>query len=155
MFNECMFMPYKWLSIGASGRTIDFNRIFACSNQLTNQMKKTRSNTFILENEKAWEPAGEGVTRQIMGYDGQVMLVKVKFEQGATGAPHTHYHTQTTYVASGKFEFTVNGEKQTVSAGDGIYIEPDAEHGCTCLEAGILIDCFSPMRADFLTACRD
>ena len=44
-------------------------------------MKKTRSNTFILENEKAWEPAGEGVVRQIMGYDGQVMLVKVKFEQ--------------------------------------------------------------------------
>ncbi len=48
-------------------------------------MKKTRSNTFILENEKAWEPAGEGVVRQILGYDGQVMLVKVKFEQGAVG----------------------------------------------------------------------
>ena len=44
-------------------------------------MKKTRSNTFILENEKTWEPAGEGVVRQILGYDGQVMLVKVKFEQ--------------------------------------------------------------------------
>ena len=41
-------------------------------------MKKTRSNTFILEKEIAWEPAGEGVVRQIMGYDGQVMLVKVK-----------------------------------------------------------------------------
>ena len=61
-------------------------------------MKKTRSNTFILENEKAWEPAGEGVVRQIMGFDGQVMLVKVKFEQGAVGTPHTLYHTQTTYV---------------------------------------------------------
>ena len=48
------------------------------------------------------------------------MLVKVKFEQGAVGTPHTHYHTQTTYVASGKFEFTVNGEKQIVSAGDGV-----------------------------------
>ena len=108
------------------------------------------SNTFILEKEIAWEPAGEGVVRQIMGYDGQVMLVKVKFEQGAIGTPHTHYHTQTTYVASGKFEFTVNGEKQIVETGDGVYIEPDAEHGCVCLEAGILIDCFSPMRADFL-----
>ena len=43
---------------------------------------KTRSKTFILEKEKAWEPAGEGVVRQIMGYDGQVMLVKVKFETG-------------------------------------------------------------------------
>lgn len=111
---------------------------------------KTRSNTFLYEQEIEWEPAGEGVFRQIMGYDGQVMLVKVRFEKGAIGAPHTHYHTQTTYVASGKFAFTVNGESRTVEAGDGIYIEPDAEHGCTCLEAGTLIDCFSPMRADFL-----
>lgn len=83
-------------------------------------MEKTRSNTFILEKEIVWEPAGEGVVRQIMGYDGQVMLVKVKFEQGAVGTPHTHYHTQTTYVASGKFEFTVNGEKQIVETGDGV-----------------------------------
>lgn len=111
---------------------------------------KTRSNTFLHEKNITWEPAGDGAVRQIMGYDGQVMLVKVKFEKGATGTPHTHYHTQTTYVASGKFEFTVNGEKQIVEAGDGIYIEPDAEHGCTCLEAGILIDCFSPMRESFI-----
>lgn len=111
---------------------------------------KTRSKTFISEKETQWEPAGEGVVRQIMGYDGQVMLVKVKFETGAVGTPHTHYHTQTTYVASGKFEFTVNGEKQVVAMGDGIYIEPDAEHGCTCLEAGVLIDCFAPMRESFL-----
>ncbi|WP_321518046.1 cupin domain-containing protein [uncultured Bacteroides sp.] len=111
---------------------------------------KTSSKKFIIEKEKEWEPAGEGVVRQIMGYDGQLMLVKVKFIKGAQGTPHTHYHTQTTYVASGKFEFTVDGEKRIVETGDGIYIAPDAEHGCTCLEAGILIDCFSPMRADFL-----
>lgn len=80
-------------------------------------IKKTRSNTFIIEKEKAWEPAGEGVARQIMGYDGQVMLVKVKFEKGAIGTPHTHYHTQTTYVVSGKFEFTVGDEKKIVEAG--------------------------------------
>ena len=99
---------------------------------------------------KHGNPPEKALFVRFLGYDGQVMLVKVKFEQGAVGTPHTHYHTQTTYVASGKFEFTVNGEKQIVSAGDGVYIEPDAEHGCTCLEAGILIDCFSPMRADFL-----
>ena len=53
-------------------------------------IKKTRSNTFIIEKEKAWEPAGEGVARQIMGYDGQVMLVKVKFEKGAIAVSYTH-----------------------------------------------------------------
>ena len=113
-------------------------------------IKKTRSVDYILDKDKEWEPAGEGVTRKIMGYDGQVMLVKVKFEKGAVGTPHAHYHTQTTYVASGKFEFDIEGKKKIVSAGDGIYIEPDALHGCVCLEPGILIDCFSPMRADFL-----
>ncbi|WP_455672926.1 cupin domain-containing protein [Phocaeicola sp.] len=111
---------------------------------------KTRSCTFLPEQEMAWEPAGEGVVRQIMGYDGQTMMVKVKFATGACGAPHTHYHTQTTYVASGRFEFTVGNEKRIVEAGDGIYMEPDVLHGCVCLEAGILIDCFSPMRTDFL-----
>jgi quercetin dioxygenase-like cupin family protein len=115
-----------------------------------NRTMKTRSETFLYENRIPWEPAGEGAVRQIMGYDGQAMLVKVKFEKGAVGATHTHYHTQTTYVASGTFEFTVGEEKMTVKAGDGIYIEPDAPHGCVCLEAGVLIDCFSPMRADFL-----
>ena len=113
-------------------------------------VKKTRSATFIFEKDKKWEPAGKGVTRQIMGYDGQVMIVKVKFEKGAVGTPHTHFHTQTTYVASGKFEFTVGKEKKIVKAGDGIYMEPDILHGCVCLEPGVLIDCFSPMRADFL-----
>ncbi|WP_297328633.1 cupin domain-containing protein [uncultured Bacteroides sp.] len=113
-------------------------------------MERTRSQTFIRKEEKVWESAGDGVVRQIMGYDGQVMLVKVKFEKGAVGTLHAHYHTQTTYVESGIFEFSVNGEKQIVSAGDGVYIEPDALHGCTCLEAGILIDCFSPMRESFL-----
>lgn len=114
------------------------------------EIQKTRSLDFILDSSKDWEPAGEGVTRKIMGYDGQVMLVKVKFEKKAVGTPHRHYHTQTTYVASGKFEFDIEGKKQIVSAGDGIYIEPDALHGCVCLEEGLLIDCFSPMRDDFL-----
>ena len=96
-------------------------------------VKKTRSATFVYEKEKVWESAGDGVTRQIMGYDGQAMLVKVKFEK-----------------VSGKFEFTVGDEKQIVAAGDGIYIEPDVMHGCVCLEAGVLIDSFAPMRVDFL-----
>lgn len=104
----------------------------------------------MYEQSKEWQPAGEGVVRQIMGYDGQVMLVKVKFEKGAVGTPHTHYHTQTTYVAGGKFEFTIDGETKVVETGDGLYIAPDLVHGCTCLEAGVLIDCFSPMRADFI-----
>lgn len=111
---------------------------------------RTRSEVFVYEKNVEWENAEPGVVRQVMGYDGQSMLVKVKFEKGAIGNPHKHYHTQVTYVVSGKFEFTVNGKTQIVEAGDGLYIEPDAMHGCKCLEAGMLIDCFSPMRETFI-----
>lgn len=49
-------------------------------------------------------------------------------------------------------EFTVNigDKKQVLRAGDGYYVAPNLPHGCVCLEAGILIDTFSPMREDFL-----
>ena len=114
------------------------------------KIMKTGSENFIFAEGKEWEPAGEGVVRQIMGYNDDIMVVKVKFEKGAVGSVHHHIHSQVTYVDSGKFEFTINGVKKVVSAGDCLYKEPDAVHGCVCLEPGMLIDCFSPMRADFL-----
>lgn len=85
-----------------------------------------------------------------MAYDGQLMMVKVKFDKGAVGSMHEHYHSQATYVVSGKFELTIGDKKEVLSAGDGYYVAPDELHGCVCLEAGILIDTFSPVRADFL-----
>ena len=111
---------------------------------------KYESNNFQFEAEMLWESAGEGIVRQIMGYNDNLMMVKVKFETGAIGTPHTHPHTQTTYVASGVFEFTTDGETKIVRSGDGVYMKPGILHGCICLEAGVLIDTFSPMREDFL-----
>jgi len=48
------------------------------------------------------------------------------------------------------FEFTTDGETKIVRPGDGVYMKPGILHGCICLEAGVLIDTFSPMREDFL-----
>ena len=85
-----------------------------------------------------------------MGWDNQIMMVKVKFEKGAIGAPHAHFHTQTTFCHSGKFEFTIDGQKHIIEPGDGLYIAPNLLHGAVCLEAGVVLDVFSPVREDFL-----
>ncbi|MDH6341696.1 quercetin dioxygenase-like cupin family protein [Parabacteroides sp. PFB2-12] len=111
---------------------------------------KRESKDFIYEEETIWEVVGEGVRRQVMAYNDQLMLVKVAFEAGAVGAPHTHPHTQATYVVSGLFEFTTDGHTSIIKAGDCVYIKPDVLHGCKCVEAGTLIDTFAPMREDFL-----
>jgi len=108
------------------------------------------SEKYILTKEKEWEELGGGVSRKMLGYDNQIMMVLVKFERGAVGSPHSHFHTQATYCVEGKFEFKIDGVKQIVEAGDGVYIEPNLLHSAICLEAGILIDTFSPVREDFL-----
>jgi len=108
------------------------------------------SANFQFEKYIEWENPDKGVTRQIMAYNDSLMMVKVKFETGAVGSTHIHSHTQATYVVSGVFEFTTDGETQIIKAGDGVYIKPNAVHGCKCLEEGLLIDTFSPMREDFL-----
>lgn len=108
------------------------------------------SKKILHESEIAWEALGGGVQRKIFGFDNQIMMVKVKFEKGSVGSAHQHFHTQATYCASGKFEFTIDGEKSIVNGGDGVYIKPNLIHSALCLEAGILIDVFSPVREDFL-----
>ena len=93
---------------------------------------------------------GGGVARKVLAYDEDLMSVEVHFEKGAVGAMHTHPHTQISYVLEGKFEATIDGEVRIISKGDTYITEPDVPHGVKCLEAGALLDVFTPMRADFL-----
>jgi quercetin dioxygenase-like cupin family protein len=108
------------------------------------------SKFFLSEDEIKWEQLGGGVSRQILGFNTQIMMVKVKFKKESVGSLHQHFHSQTTYVGAGKFEFTIGDEKRTIRQGDAVYIKPNIPHSALCLEEGILIDVFSPVREDFL-----
>lgn len=109
-----------------------------------------QSNEFQFENEIPWEDLGNGIQRQLFGYDETLMLVKAKFIAGAIGTMHQHPHSQTTFVESGAFEMTIGDQTKTIRKGDGYYVPPNVLHGCVCLEPGTLIDAFSPHREDFL-----
>ena len=108
------------------------------------------SKAFLLADEMKWEELGGGVSRQITGFNTQIMMVKVKFAKGSIGSPHHHFHSQTTYVAAGSFEFTVGDDKRIIHHGDVVYIKPNIIHSVLCLGEGVLIDVFSPVREDFL-----
>ena len=111
-------------------------------------MNATQSDLF--QTATPWQDLGAGVQRQLLGYDDKLMLVKVKFETGAIGRLHEHPHSQASYIESGIFELTIGDKKQILKAGDGYYVPPHMLHGAVCLEAGVLIDSFSPYRADFM-----
>ncbi|MCB9331647.1 MAG: cupin domain-containing protein [Lewinellaceae bacterium] len=108
------------------------------------------SKEFLHGDQIEWEDVAPGMKRQIMGFDGKIMMVKVQFEKGGIGTIHEHHHSQVTYVESGEFEMTIGDEKKVLKGGDAFYIPPHVLHGCVCLNDGVLIDVFSPQREDFL-----
>jgi len=91
-----------------------------------------------------------GITRQVLGYDAELMMVKIAFRSGSVGALHAHPHRQVTYVVHGRFEATIDGCTSVVEAGDCFFVPPDTVHGVLALEDGVLIDVFAPAREEFL-----
>lgn len=57
------------------------------------KIKMIEGKTFFKGSGATWEPAGEGITRKITGFNTELMMVQVKFEKGATGYVHDHFHT--------------------------------------------------------------
>lgn len=106
---------------------------------------------FVYKKDTVLDDLGNGVTRRILAHSGGMMAVEVSFSAGAVGPMHSHPHEQLTYVLSGRFSFTIDGETRDVSAGDTLYKKPNVVHGCVCLEAGTLLDTFTPQREDFLS----
>ena len=96
------------------------------------------------------EAVGEGLTRQLFGYDDSILMARVEFEVGAVGEVHAHSHSQVSYVESGEFDVYIDGVEKRLGPGDSFYIHPNLDHGAVCRKAGVLLDVFSPVREDFL-----
>jgi quercetin dioxygenase-like cupin family protein len=99
-------------------------------------------------------PAETGVTRQVLGHDAELMMVRVTFAEGAVADLHSHPHRQVSYVERGRFRFTLNGSETELTAGDCWFVPPGVPHGAVAVEAGAVIDVFTPARTDFLEVPR-
>ena len=97
-----------------------------------------------------WEDAEAGVRRRILQAQGRLMLMEVRFAAGAAGYEHSHVHEQISYCVAGRFEYSLDGRTHVLAPGDSIYVPSNARHGAKALEAGSLIDVFTPVREDLL-----
>jgi quercetin dioxygenase-like cupin family protein len=99
---------------------------------------------------KSWTPTPDGNRRRVVLHTDELMMVEFDFDKGGVGALHSHPHVQASYVAAGKFEVTIDGTTQTIEAGGAYLVPSGLVHGVRALEAGRLVDTFTPHRADFL-----
>lgn len=105
---------------------------------------------YFMGEEIAFETVNDKVKRKIVARGGDMMIVEVHFVAGGIGDMHEHFHEQVSYCIKGKMEFTVNGEKCVIGAGDSIFMPKHSLHGAVALEDTVLLDVFTPQREDFL-----
>lgn len=109
-----------------------------------------RTRLFMRRTEGDWMDLGGGNRRRVLLHTEELMMVEFAFEDGGVGAPHSHPHVQASYVAEGRFEVTIDGERTVLAAGDSFIVPSGVVHGVKALENGRLIDSFTPRRSDFL-----
>ncbi len=107
-------------------------------------------NIFVVDSDMDWEELDAGIKRKVMVWNNDLMLVKVAFETDSIGVLHQHPHTQITHIESGVFEVEISGIKKLLKSGDAFCVPPNEIHGVVCLQEGVLIDTFNPMREDFI-----
>ena len=107
-------------------------------------------NTFVRYNDVEWEELLPGFRRKIMGYQSNLMLIRVAFETGVEFPPHHHPHQQITHILEGEFRANIDGREMILHAGDSYVVPENVPHALKCLKKGTAIDVFSPMREDFL-----
>ncbi len=93
----------------------------------------------------------EGAERRVLSYGGGMMLVQFTFKSDTAAPLHSHPHEQIGYVLSGEIDLLMEGHETTrLSAGSSYYVAPNVRHGVVTHGPTVLLDCFTPIREDFL-----
>ena len=90
-----------------------------------------------------------GMTRQVLAYSNELMLVRHVFEKGWVGAPHSHPHHQLVYVISGSIRIIAGDEEAFANAGDSFVVDGGVQHQAFAVEASEVLDVFTPHREDY------
>ena len=82
------------------------------------------------------------------------MMVIFDFDDGPRtepDPPHSHPHEQVSYVAEGEIYFFLEDKREHLIPGDMFLVPPDVPHTIQLLTKHVrLVDCFHPLREDFL-----
>lgn len=100
--------------------------------------------------EEGYTPLVEGISIKTLVYGEKTLTAKFILKKAAILPSHKHPHEQTGYLISGKMEFIIDGKTWVAESGDSWSIEGDVEHGANVLEDSVIIEVFTPVRADYL-----
>lgn len=103
-----------------------------------------------LQDEKTVEML-PGIFRTTLAHNSQLMLCHFQMKKGAHIPLHSHAAAQIGYVIKGKVRFfTKDGAEIIAESGSSYVFASNEEHGSDVLEDAELIECFTPMRPEYI-----
>jgi quercetin dioxygenase-like cupin family protein len=91
-----------------------------------------------------------GVSFDVLAVGKESMVTKMHYEKDNYVPFHSHPNEQSGYVISGKYCLKVGERADILTAGDSYSIPANVLHSIEILEAGEVVDVFTPLREDYL-----
>ena len=101
-----------------------------------------------LKDAKQFSPEN-GLSRQVLAYSDNLMLVRHQMEKGWIGARHSHPHEQLVYIIRGHIQFSAEGKAFHAHTGDSFVVPGGIEHQASALEDSEVLDIFTPSREEY------
>lgn len=108
------------------------------------------SNRTVVKKENAKQRNFKGVDLDSLAVGEKSMVTKMNYIVGNYAAEHTHPQEQCGYVISGKYLMTIEENEFILETGDSYAVPGNTVHSFKVLEAGEVIDVFTPHREDYL-----
>ena len=104
----------------------------------------------IVKNENALKRVFKGVSFDVLAIGQKTMVTRMNFKAGDSVPPHSHPNEQSRYVISGSYRIRYQDVDEVLQAGDSYSIPENVDHAWDVIEAGEVIDFFTPPRQDYL-----
>lgn len=105
---------------------------------------------YIVKKERAAARVFQGVSLDSLAVGENTIVTKMNYVEGNYAAPHQHPHEQSGYVISGRYILTLEETEYELNAGDSYAIPGNMLHSFRVIEAGEVVDVFTPIREDYL-----
>lgn len=104
----------------------------------------------IVKRENAQKREFKSVSFDVLSIGEKTMVTKMSYKQGDEVPFHSHPNEQSGYVISGKHKIIFQDSNEILNVGDSYSIPENILHSWIVIEAGEVIDVFSPIREDYL-----
>jgi len=104
----------------------------------------------VVKKENAAPRQFSGVDFVVLSIGKDSMVTKMLYKPTDFVPFHKHPNEQSGYVISGEYKLKFGGNEFLLSGGDSYSIPANIEHSIEIIEAGHIVDVFTPIRQDYL-----